>query len=117
MKRLQLTILEDTYNTIKLSAKHEKRSVSNYLDILLTSLFNNDVIIKSDDTSINPSVKTQIKLNDELLKSSGTGRSNIELQEIKQHGRILTNEERSYLFENPFTDLSNFEKSKLNINN
>lgn len=59
MKRLQLTILEDTYNTIKLSAKHEKRSVTNYLDILLTSLFNDEVIVRSDGTNINSSIITQ----------------------------------------------------------
>lgn len=100
MKRLQLTILEDTYNTIKLSAKHEKRSVTNYLDILLNSLFHNEVIIGSDGTSTNPSVETQIKLNNELLKSRensrelGLGR---EAEEINQYGIVLTDEER-----NPF---------------
>lgn len=116
MKRLQLTILEDTYNTIKLSAKHEKRSVTNYLDILLTSLFHDDVIIKSEFTNNNSSIETQIKLDSELLESTKITESNIELQEIRQHGRVLTDEERAYLFENPFSDLSDFEKSKANNN-
>ena len=116
MKRLQLTILEDAYNTIKLSAKHEKRSVTNYLDILLNSLFHNEVIVRSDGTNINPSIKTQIKLDSELLESTKITESNIELQEIRQHGRVLTDEERTYLFENPFSDLSDFEKSKVNNN-
>jgi hypothetical protein len=42
MKRLQLSISEDTYNKIKAKAKLEKRSVTNYLDMLLTSLFSMD---------------------------------------------------------------------------
>lgn len=100
MKRLQLTILEDTYNTIKLSANHEKRSVTNYLDILLESLFHDEVIVKSDGTSSNPSVKTHIKLNNELLKSSespGGFGLDCEAEEINRYGRVLTDEER-----NPF---------------
>ena len=99
MKRLQLTITEDIYETIRLSAKSEKRSVTNYLDILLESLFCNDVIVKSDGTTINPSVKTQIKLNDELLKSRENSRElevyRDEANEIEQYGRVLTDEERS----------------------
>lgn len=101
MKRLQLTITEDTYETIRLSAKSEKRSVTNYLDILLNSLFHNDVIVRSDGTSINVSVKTQVKLNDELVKSSENSRElgiyRDEAEEIEQYGRVLTDEEK-----NPF---------------
>jgi len=98
MKRLQLTITEDTYETIRLSAKNEKRSVTNYLDILLESLFYNDIIVKSDGTSINPSVKTQIKLNDELLKSRENFKIHEDIEknrEIEQYGRVLTDEERN----------------------
>jgi len=111
MKRLQLTITEDTYETIRLSAKSEKRSVTNYLDILLNSLFHNDVIVKSDGTSINPSVKTQIKLNDELLKSSKSARElrlDREVEEVNQYGKILTDEEKVYFEKNPDHDIIDF---------
>lgn len=50
MKRLQLTITEKAYDNIKLSAKHEKRSVTNYLDMLLSSMFYDNNVIKSDVT-------------------------------------------------------------------
>jgi len=112
MKRLQLTITEDTYETIRLSAKNEKRSVTNYLDILLESLFHNDVIVRSDGTSTNVSVKTQIKLNDELLKSRENFKIHEDIEknrEIERYKRVLTDEERTYFKQNPDHDLIDFK--------
>lgn len=42
MKRLQLSISQETYDKIKAKAKLEKRSVTNYLDMRLALLFSTD---------------------------------------------------------------------------
>lgn len=42
MKRLQLSISQETYDKIKAKAKLEKRSVTNYVDMRLTLLFSTD---------------------------------------------------------------------------
>ena len=106
-KRIILEIPTSTHERIKNFAIKDKRTMTTVLRIMIDEMI--DKLIDDKEKQHNligskPSVDFKIHQNIE------------ENREINQHGRVLTDEERAYLFENPFSDLSDFEKSKVNNN-
>ena len=106
-KRIILEIPTSTHERIKNFAIKDKRTMTTVLRIMIEEMIDKLIDDKEEQHDL------------VSLKSSGDFKihQNIEeKREINQYGRVLTDEERTYLFENPFTDLSDFEKSKANNN-
>lgn len=95
-KRIILEIEETTHEKIKNFAIKDKRTMTTVLRIMTEEMI--DKLIEGKENQLKSS-------NIKVCETVKTIYTPIEELEIKEHGRVLTDEERSYFKQNPRHDL------------